>query len=68
MTIKAVIIGKDNKHIHVGYFKRVNDDYDLKVAERSYTLKDIKELIDEDKTRKIGEFLRDKNIGDVFNF
>ena len=66
--VRAVIVKKDNKYVYVNYFQRVKDSYDLKVADRKYTSREIKNLISNDKTKEIGEFFKNKNVGDVFNF
>ena len=60
-----MIVKRDNKYVYVNYFRRINDDFDLKVCTRRYSFKDINKLIEGNETRDMGEFFRDKNIGDV---
>lgn len=66
--IRALIVAKEIGFTTVNYFGRVKDDYDLKIGGRRYLSVVINKFIEKDSTEEFGLFLRDGNVGDVFDF
>lgn len=66
--IRALIVAKEIGFTTVNYFGRVKDDYDLKIGGRRYSSAVINNFIEKDSTKEFGLFLRDENIGDIFDF
>lgn len=68
MSAKAVVVKRDNGYVYVNYFRRINNDYDSLVGSRKYSSKDVERFINEEDVQGIGLFLKNSNVGDVFNF
>ena len=66
--IRALIVEKNNERVAVNFFSRFKDEYDVKISSGEYDSKQVQDFVNNVHTRNFGEFLRDKNIGDILDF
>lgn len=66
-VVKVLITEKDSNFVSVNYLGRM-PDYDIKIGGRRYSSEQVEKFIENGSTKEFGEFLRDADVGDVFNF
>ncbi len=66
--IRALIVEKNNERVVVNFFSRFKDEYDVKISSGEYNFEQVQDFVNSVHTRNFGEFLRDKNIGDILDF